>query len=80
VCRPSGRIVLLNHFDHPDGPRGGLDGFLGRLASRAGVDWHIDLLAFLNAAGLTPLSIERVNVPRISSVVVCHKPEQPATG
>ncbi|HWW86992.1 MAG TPA: methyltransferase domain-containing protein [Vicinamibacterales bacterium] len=77
VCRPSGRIVLLNHFDHPDGSHGALDAFLGRLASRAGVDWHIDLLAFLHAAGLTPLSIERVNVPRISSVVVCHKPKQP---
>jgi phosphatidylethanolamine/phosphatidyl-N-methylethanolamine N-methyltransferase len=80
VCRPSGRIVLLNHFDHADGSHGGLDGFLGRLASRAGVDWHIDLLAFLRAAGLTPVSVERVNVPRISSVVVCHKPRPPTTG
>jgi phosphatidylethanolamine/phosphatidyl-N-methylethanolamine N-methyltransferase len=74
VCRPSGRIVLLNHFDDADGSRGGLDDLLGRLASRAGVNWHVDLFAFLQSAGLTPVSIERVNVPRISSVVVCHKP------
>jgi phosphatidylethanolamine/phosphatidyl-N-methylethanolamine N-methyltransferase len=80
VCRPSGRIVFLNHFDRAGGSRGGLDGLLGRLASRAGVDWHVDLPSFLHAAGLTSLSIDRVNVPRVSSVVVCRKPRQPATG
>ena len=42
VCRPSGRIVLLNHFDDAAGSWFGE--LLGRLASRAGVNWHMDLL------------------------------------
>ena len=72
VCRPAGRIVLLNHFDQA-GTRHPIDRFLGGLASRVGVNWHVDLRSFLKDAGLTARSIERVNVPRVSSVVVCYK-------
>ena len=50
------------------------DDLIGRLASRAGVNWHVDLHALLRNVGLTPLSVEGVNLPRVSSVVVCRKP------
>lgn len=77
VCRPTGRLVLLNHFGRDEHGGSAFDGFLGRLASHAGVNWDLDLHAFLREAGLTALSIDRVNVPRVSSVVVCHKAGEP---
>jgi phosphatidylethanolamine/phosphatidyl-N-methylethanolamine N-methyltransferase len=73
VCRPAGRIVLLNHFDHGGSACGPVDHVLGRLLSRIGVNWHVDLRSFLENAGLTAESVELVNVPRVSSVVVCYK-------
>lgn len=74
VCRPSGRLVLLNHFD--DARRSWLGELLGPLASRAsGVNWRLDLHRFLRDAGLAARSVERVNVPGVSSLVVCHKSE-----
>src|SRR5262245_24604338 len=43
VCRAPGRLVLLNHFEQPEGTDGGVAAFLGRIASRIGVNWQIDL-------------------------------------
>ena len=75
VCRPDGRLVLLNHFDHSAIPRRGVNRFVGRLAVRiSGVDWHLDLERFLAATRLVAVSIEPVNVPPVSSVVVCRRP------
>jgi phosphatidylethanolamine/phosphatidyl-N-methylethanolamine N-methyltransferase len=72
VCRPGGRVVLLNHFD--DVNAGAIDRFVGRLAAAvSGVNWHLDLGSFLREAGVVPLTVERVNVPRVSCVVVCRK-------
>jgi phosphatidylethanolamine/phosphatidyl-N-methylethanolamine N-methyltransferase len=73
VCRPEGRIVLLNHFDDGNGTDRWLTRKFGRLIARIGVNWHFELQPFLAESGLTPTSVERVNVPRVSSVVVCHK-------
>ena len=56
VCRPSGRLVLLNHFDDA-GAGSWLSGQLGRLASLAGVNWHMDLHGFLRDAGLVAWSV-----------------------
>jgi phosphatidylethanolamine/phosphatidyl-N-methylethanolamine N-methyltransferase len=71
VCRPSGRLVLLNHFH--DTESSWLNDLLGRAASRAGVNWRMDLHEFLRAAGLVARSVERVNLSGVSSVVICHK-------
>jgi phosphatidylethanolamine/phosphatidyl-N-methylethanolamine N-methyltransferase len=74
VCRPEGRIVLLNHFQQLAAKRQILDRVIGRLAkSISGVNWDLDLESFLSEAGLVPLSVERVNIPRVSSVVVCRR-------
>src|SRR5262249_31836387 len=71
VCRPSGRLVLLNHFDQA--PDSGWNRLIGKLAAHAEVNWNLTLSALLEGAGLTAQSIEPVNVPRVSSVVVCRR-------
>jgi phosphatidylethanolamine/phosphatidyl-N-methylethanolamine N-methyltransferase len=72
VCRPGGRIILLNHFDDVSGSW--LSSLLGGVASHAGVNWRMDLEGFLRDTGLVARSIERVNMPGVSAVVQCHKP------
>jgi hypothetical protein len=73
VCRKRGRIVFLNHFAYTRDDRPPVDRVCGHFASRIGVNWHLDLGALLEGAGLVARSIEPVNVPRVSSVVVCHR-------
>jgi phosphatidylethanolamine/phosphatidyl-N-methylethanolamine N-methyltransferase len=73
VCRPAGRIVLLNHFDQTSGTSHPFDRFIGGLASQIGVNWHVDLRSLLKDSGLTARSVERVNALQVSSVVVCYK-------
>jgi phosphatidylethanolamine/phosphatidyl-N-methylethanolamine N-methyltransferase len=72
VCRRGGRIVLLNHFDDGHGVSRWQTRVVGRLIAPLGVNWHFELRSFLDHSGLTPASVELVNVPRVSSVVVCH--------
>jgi len=73
VCRPNGRIVLLNHFDFVSASR--VDRLVGQVARFvSGVDWHLDLHAFLREVDLVAVSTEAVNVPPVSSVVVCRTP------
>jgi phosphatidylethanolamine/phosphatidyl-N-methylethanolamine N-methyltransferase len=73
VCRPNGRIVLLNHFEHASTSR--VDRLVGRVAGFvSGVNWALDLAAFLREVNLVAVSIEPVNVPRVSAVVVCRMP------
>jgi phosphatidylethanolamine/phosphatidyl-N-methylethanolamine N-methyltransferase len=75
VCRPGGRVVLLNHFRETDRRNDAMSRFLGSVAWRVGhADWNLDLTALLGQIGAAAVSIDRVNVPRVSSVVVCRKP------
>lgn len=75
VCRPGGRLVLLNHFEGVDGVNATASQIIGRVATAmTGVNWGLDLDTFVRDAGLTLQSIEPVNFGRVSSVVVCRKP------
>jgi len=71
VCRPHGRIVMLNHFARPAGSESPVETLLGKIAERFDINWDVNLDAVLSAAGLTRQSVEQVNLPRVSSVVVC---------
>src|SRR5262249_34805520 len=74
VCRPDARLVLLNHFDHAACPRPLWMRAAGRLAVWiSGADWHLNLDRVLAATALTAESIEPVNLPPVSSVVVCRR-------
>jgi phosphatidylethanolamine/phosphatidyl-N-methylethanolamine N-methyltransferase len=74
VCRPGGRVVLLNHFDRTH-EADALDHAIGRLAGViTDVNWRLPLEPLLAASGLVALSVEPVNVPKVSVVVVCRRP------
>lgn len=73
VCRPDGRIIFLNHFEGPHNPGRVVNRIAGTIATwLTGVDWTLDLKKFVLDSGLDIESIDAVNVPRVSSVVVCR--------
>jgi len=73
VCKPGGRIVILNHFlsDNPFVAR--IERGISPATVHIGFKSDLDLPAFLAQAELKPLSIQKVNVPRIWSLVTCTK-------
>ncbi len=72
VCRPNGRIVFLNHF-LSDGPiLSKLERAIAPLTVHLGFKSDFDLPAFLAQTGLRAESIEKVNVPRIWSLLICR--------
>jgi phosphatidylethanolamine/phosphatidyl-N-methylethanolamine N-methyltransferase len=73
VCRPGGRLLMLNHFAGIPETTNFTNAAVGRLAKAFSVNWHLDVDGFLDALGLQPAVIESVNVPRLSSIVMCRK-------
>ena len=74
VCRSGGRIIFLNHFRSLNNP---ILAFFERLISpftvHIGFKSDLDLTGFLAQAELKPISIEKVNVPKIWSLITCIK-------
>ena len=73
VCRPGGRVVLLNHFHGVPETTNLTNHVAGRIASLFSVNWDLRLDEFLHHAGLEAIAVESVNQPRLSSVVLCRK-------
>ena len=73
VCRPGGRIVILNHFRSAGRIASSLERIIAPFTLYLGFKSDLDLPAFLVQADLQPISIEKVNVPRIWSLVTCVK-------
>jgi len=73
VCRPGGRIVFLNHFRSPNPLLASIERAISPFTVHIGFKSDLDLPAFLAQAELKPVSIEKVNVPRIWSLVTCIK-------
>ena len=73
VCRPGGRFVFLNHFLSPNRFVARAERLISPLTVYIGFKADLDLPAFLAQAGLKPVSIEKVNIPRIWSLVTCAK-------
>jgi phosphatidylethanolamine/phosphatidyl-N-methylethanolamine N-methyltransferase len=71
VCRRGGRIIILNHFRSRNPVLSRLERAISPLTKYIGFKADLDMPAFLAQAGLTPVSIEKVNVPRIWSLVTC---------
>ena len=73
VCRPGGRVILLNHFRSPNAVLAWFERAISPFTVHIGFKSDLDLPAFLAQAELKPVSIEKVNVPRIWSLVTCIK-------
>jgi phosphatidylethanolamine/phosphatidyl-N-methylethanolamine N-methyltransferase len=73
VCRPGGRIIFLNHFLSPNRLLSRMERLISPFTIHIGFKADLDLPAFLAQAELEPVSIEKVNVPRIWSLVTCVK-------
>ena len=73
VCRPGGRIVFLNHFLSPNPILSRAERLISPMTIHIGFKADLDLPAFLAQASLQPISIEKVNLPRIWSLVTAVK-------
>jgi phosphatidylethanolamine/phosphatidyl-N-methylethanolamine N-methyltransferase len=73
VCRPGGRIIFLNHFLSPNPLVSRVERLISPFTIHIGFKADLDLPAFLSQSALEPVSIEKVNVPRIWSLVTCVK-------
>jgi phosphatidylethanolamine/phosphatidyl-N-methylethanolamine N-methyltransferase len=72
VCRSGGRIVFLNHFLSNGAMLSKVERAIAPLTVHLGFKSDFDLSAFLAQTGLRAESIEKVNVPRIWSLVICR--------
>jgi phosphatidylethanolamine/phosphatidyl-N-methylethanolamine N-methyltransferase len=73
VCKPGGRIIFLNHFRSPNRLLASIERAISPFTVHIGFKSDLDLPAFLAQAELEPVSIEKVNIPRIWSLVTCMK-------
>jgi phosphatidylethanolamine/phosphatidyl-N-methylethanolamine N-methyltransferase len=73
VCRPGGRIVILNHFRSANPIVSRVERLISPFTVHIGFKSDLDLPGFLTQAALKPVSIEKVNIPRIWSLVTCLK-------
>ena len=73
VCRVGGRFVFLSHFLNNNRLMALVERLISPLTVHIGFKADLDLPAFLAQAQLKPTSIEKVNIPRIWSLVTCHK-------
>jgi phosphatidylethanolamine/phosphatidyl-N-methylethanolamine N-methyltransferase len=73
VCRPGGRIVVLNHFRSANRMISAIERVISPLTVHIGFKSDLDLPGFLAQARLEPTSIEKVNIPRIWSLVTIVK-------
>src|SRR5678815_2342720 len=73
VCRPGGKIIILNHFRSKSRLGSWLEKIIAPFTLYLGFKSDLDLPAFLVQANLKPVSIKKVNIPRIWSLVTCEK-------
>ncbi len=73
VCRTGGRVIVLNHFRSPNPALAWIERGISPFTVHIGFKSDLDLPAFLAQAELCPVSIEKVNVPRLWSLITCVK-------
>jgi phosphatidylethanolamine/phosphatidyl-N-methylethanolamine N-methyltransferase len=73
VCRPGGKIVILNHFRSSIPLMAKVERAISPFTVHIGFKSDLDLPGLLAQAELKPLSIQKVSFPRIWSLVTCLK-------
>jgi phosphatidylethanolamine/phosphatidyl-N-methylethanolamine N-methyltransferase len=73
VCKPGGRVVVLNHVRSTHPVLSKIETAISPMTVHIGFKADLDLPGFLAQADLSPVSIEKVNVPRMWTLVTCVK-------
>ena len=73
VCRVGGYVVVLNHFLSENPLLSRAERLISPLTVHIGFKADVDLPGFIAQSGFEPLSIERVNVPKLWSLVTFQK-------
>jgi phosphatidylethanolamine/phosphatidyl-N-methylethanolamine N-methyltransferase len=73
VCKPGGKIVILNHFRSHTPVVARLERAISPFTVHIGFKADLDLHGFLAQSELKPISIEKVSFPPIWSLVTCIK-------
>lgn len=73
VCRPGGRVVILNHFKSFNPLMSKIETAISPMTVHIGFTADLDLPKFLDQADLRPKSIEKVNVPKIWTLITVVK-------
>ena len=73
VAKPGGKIIVLNHFRSANLILSRLERAISPFTVHIGFKSDLDLPGFLAQADLQPVSIQKVNFPRIWSLVTCIK-------
>jgi len=73
VCRPGGKIIILNHFRSQSPIMARVERAISPFTVHIGFKADLDLPGFLVQADLRPISIQKVSFPRIWSLVTCIK-------
>jgi len=73
VCRPGGKVIILNHFRSESRVGSWLERMIAPFTLYIGFKSDLDRPAFIAHSGLKPLSIEKVNFPRIWSLITVIK-------
>jgi hypothetical protein len=71
--RTGGTIVILNHFRGASVIFSRLERAISPFTVHIGFKSDLDLPGFLAQAELEPISIQKVNFPKIWSLVTCRK-------
>ena len=73
VCKPDGKIVFLNHFRSVNPFLSRLDRAVSPLTVHIGFKSDLDLPGFIAQSELRPISIEKVSVPPLWSLIICNR-------
>ena len=73
VCRVGGHVVVLNHFLSQNALLSRAERLISPLTVHIGFKADLDLPGFIAQSGYEPLSIEKVNFPKLWSLVTFRK-------
>lgn len=76
VCRPGGRLLVLNHFRSPHPLLSRLEQWISPFTVHIGFKADVDMVTLFARAGLTPDWTEKVNRPKIWTLAHCTRPRQ----
>ena len=73
VCRPGGRVIILNHFKSANLIMGRIERAISPMTVHIGFTADLDLPEFLKQADLRPVSLEKVNIPKMWTLITVVK-------